>query len=138
MMQPTRVRIEQVPPPLDEASSACAAAAAAATRCTKFPPVPLRMARNFLIMDTYCENAPSNVASLPCSKETPAGFVASFNGLEGLSDEIKDLLPRECRAALDKALEANAEFESRWGTERETMSRRDPVIDKAIVPYSMS
>ncbi|KAG6191640.1 hypothetical protein E4U10_004446 [Claviceps purpurea] len=128
MMQPTRVRIQQVPPPPSDTTKAASASA-------KFPPVPLRMARNFLIMDTYCENAPSNEASLPCSKETPADFVASFNGLEALSGEIKDLLPRECRAALDKALEAEEEFRSRWGTERETMARRDPIIDKAIVPY---
>lgn len=129
MMQPTRVRIEQLSPSSEEATSAAT---------SKFPPVPLRMARNFLILDTYCENAPSNEASLPCSKETPADFVASFNGLEALSDDIKDLLPPECRTALDKALQAKSEFESRWGTEKETMSRRDPVIDKAIVPYSMS
>ncbi|KAG6096379.1 hypothetical protein E4U30_001566 [Claviceps sp. LM220 group G6] len=136
MMQPTRVRIQQVPPPPSDTKAASASTSASAS--AKFPPVPLRMARNFLILDTYCENAPSNEASLPCSKETPADFVAAFNGLEALSGEIKDLLPRECRAALDKALEAKEEFRSRWGTERETMARRDPIIDKAIVPYSMS
>lgn len=128
MMQPTRVRIEQ----------AAASDEGASKGSAKFPPVPLRMARNFIVMDTYCENAPSNGASWPCSKETSADFVASFNGLEALSDDIKDLLPPECRKALDTALEANSEFRSRWGTEKETMSRRDPVIDKAIVPYSMS
>ncbi|KAG8421613.1 chromatin structure-remodeling complex subunit RSC7 [Metarhizium acridum] len=127
-MQPTRVRIEQVSPDEEAASKGSA----------KFPPVPLRMARNFLVMDTYCEGAPRNGASVRPSNETPAEFVASFNGLVSVSDEIKDLLPAECRKAFDEALEAEVEFQSRWGTEKEKMSRRDPIIDKAIVPYSMS
>ncbi|KAG6004188.1 hypothetical protein E4U21_001329 [Claviceps maximensis] len=137
MMQPTRVRIEQVSPH-ESTTTNTSTTAATWTTSQKFPPVSPRMAKNFLIMDTYCESAPSNEASRPCSKEIPADFVASFHGIEALSNDIKDLLPRECRAALDKALLANAAFQSRWGTERETMSRRDPVIDKAIVPYSMS
>ena len=129
VMQPTRVRIEQVAPAAQETH---------AKGATKFTPVAARLARNFLVLDFYCENAPSNEASMPCSKETPADFVAPFNGLGAVADEVKDLLPPDCRKAFDKALEADAEFRSRWGTERETMSRRDPIIDKAIVPYSMT
>lgn len=128
IMQPTRVRIEQVSPDEEAASKGS----------VKFPPVPLRMARNFLVMDTYYEGAPRNDASVRPSNETPAEFVSSFNGLVSVSDEIKDLLPAECRKAFDEALEAEVEFQSRWGTEKEKMSRRDPIIDKAIVPYSMS
>ncbi|OAA49446.1 nuclear localization protein [Metarhizium rileyi] len=128
MMQPTRVRIEQVGPD-DEAATKGSA---------KFPPVPLRMARNFLVMDTYCEGTPRNSASVPLGNVTPADFVAPFNGLGSVADEVKDLLPPECRGAFDEALGADVEFQSRWGTEKEKMSRRDPVIDKAIVPYSMS
>ncbi|KAG6011508.1 hypothetical protein E4U41_005487, partial [Claviceps citrina] len=60
MMQPTRVRIEQVPPHDQQAASRAATATT-----TKFPPVPPRMARNFFITDTYCEGAPSNEASRP-------------------------------------------------------------------------
>ncbi|KAF5125875.1 Chromatin structure-remodeling complex subunit rsc7 [Metarhizium anisopliae] len=128
IMQPTRVRIEQVSPDEEAASKGS----------VKFPPVPLRMARNFLVMDTYCEGAPRNDASVRPNSEMPAEFVASFNGLVSVSDEIKDLLPAECRKAFDEALEAEVDFQSRWGTEKEKMSRRDPIIDKAIVPYSMS
>ncbi|KAK2603852.1 chromatin structure-remodeling complex subunit RSC7 [Conoideocrella luteorostrata] len=130
MMQPTRVRIEQVT--RDDYDNE------ASKGSVKFPPLSLRMARNFLVMDTYCESAPSNEASVPCGKETPADFVASFNGLGAVSDEIKDLLPTECRQAFDKALKADDDFASKWGSEKEKMSRRDPIIDKAIVPYSMS
>lgn len=128
MMQPTRVRIEQVSPEEEAATKGS----------TKFPPVPLRMARNFLVMDTYCESSPRNEASMPPSNETPADFLSSFNGLGTVSDEIKALLPPECRKAFDQAIEDDREFQSRWGTEKATMSRRDPIIDKAIVPYSMS
>ena len=128
MMQPTRVRIEQVAPDAKEATDGS----------LKLPPVSLKLARNFLVMDTYCESAPRNEGSLPSFKENLADFVAPFNGLGAVSDDIKNLLPPECRRAFDTALEEDREFQSRWGTEKEKMSRRNPVIDKAIVPYSMS
>lgn len=130
MMQPTIARIEQVAPEDEEAL--------AEGNSGKFPAVSLRMARNFLVMDTYCESAPSNKASTASSKESPADFLATFNGLGAVSSEIKDLLPPECRKAFNGALGADREFQSRWGTESEKMSRREPIIDKAIVPYSMS
>jgi chromatin structure-remodeling complex protein RSC7 len=128
MTQPTRARIEQVSPD-DEAATKGSA---------KFPPVPLQMARNYCIMDMHYESVPWNNATFAPSSETPAEFVGSFNGLAAVSDDIKNLLPPDCRTAFDKALAAESEFQSRWGSEGEKMSRRNPIIDKAIVPYSMS
>jgi chromatin structure-remodeling complex protein RSC7 len=128
-MQPTRARIEQVAPDAEPA---------AADDSTTFGPVSLRMARNFYVTDTYYEGAPAGVTPTYYEKTDSSDPLAQFKGLGAVSDDIKALLPPECRKAFDEAVSQEEEWESRWGTEAETMSRRQPVIDKAIVPYSMS
>lgn len=127
-MQPTLARIEQVAP-ADEA---------VATGSVMFPPVPLKLARNFYITDTYYETPSVGGALAADNRSDPAGMVAAFNGLEAVSDDIKDLLPPECRRAFDTALQKQKDWRSRWGSEAEHVSRRGPIIDKAIVPYSMT
>ncbi|KAL7824241.1 chromatin remodelling complex Rsc7/Swp82 subunit domain-containing protein [Trichoderma gracile] len=127
-MQPTLARIEQVAPQDEEATRGD----------PKFPPVPLKMARNFCVMDTYFETPAAGGALSASKRSDPADFVAQFNGLSAVSDEIKDLLPPECREAFDKALQKEEDWRSRWGPEATHMSRRDPIIDKAIVPYNMT
>lgn len=124
IMQPTQARIEQV-----------AEAPASASR--RFPPLPAKVVRNLLVTDTYMESPPAGAAPVARAAPAAADALAAFDGLASIPDDVKDLLPPECRAALDKALANDAEWKSRWGPESATMSRRDPVIDKAIVPYSM-
>lgn len=127
-MQPTRTRIEQVAPEDEEATADSA----------MFPPVPHKMSRNFYVADTYYECPNAGVLSAAHESADSADFLASFNGLQAVSDDIKNLLPPECRKAFDAALDKQNAWRSQWGPESETTSRRAPVIDKAIVPYSMS
>ena len=129
-MQSTRVRIEQIAPD-DEA-------AAASERSGMFPPVPLKLARNFCVIDTYLETPKAGVAPVTYDRSGQPDFLASFSGLGGVSSDIRDMLPADCRKAFDEALKHEEGWQARWGPESETMSRRQPVIDKAIVPYSMS
>lgn len=128
-MQPTRARIEQVAPEAE---------AAASNDSTVFGPVSLKMARNFYVTDTYYEGAPAGVTSTFYDRTDSSDFLSQFKGLGAVPDDIKDLLPAECRKAFDAAVSHEEEWESRWGPEAEKTSRRQPVIDKAIVPYSMS
>lgn len=133
-MQATFARIEQISPDEEEAI------AAAASNPARFPPVPYKVARNFLVTDTYMES-PVGVqvsARRDRSSTQPADLLAQFDGLEAVSDDIKDLLPPECRAALDGAVERDRAWRRQWGTENEQGARRLPIIDKAIVPYSMA
>lgn len=127
-MQPTHARIEQVAPE-DETATA---------ESTIFPPVAHKMAKNFYIADTYVETPPVGLTTAVYSNNDPTDFLAQFNGLGAVSDEVKDLLPPECREAFDKALNGEKEWQKKWGPEKDNMSRREPVIDKAIVPYSMT
>ncbi|PHH87592.1 hypothetical protein CDD83_8658 [Cordyceps sp. RAO-2017] len=127
IMQPTLARIEQVAPGDEQAGAGS----------ERFPPVPARLARNFLITDVYLESPPAGAAATALDKEEAGELLASFHGLGAVPDEIKDLLPPECRQAFDKAQAQDQEWKSRWGSESEKTSRRDPIIDKAIVPYSM-
>ena len=127
-MQPTLARIEQVAPE-DEGE---------AEGSVKFPPVSSKLARNFLVTDTYYESPPAGAAPAAADKAHSADFLASFNGLSAVPDEIKNLLPPECRKPFETAALRDEEWRSRWGTESDKMSRRNPVIDKAIVPYSMN
>ena len=135
-MQPTRARWEQIPPTENQQKQSCDP-----TSKPRFPPVPLRMARNFYIADTYMELPPLGMPnSTVTSYQRDAGppdFLAAFDGLSAVSDEIANLLPPECRTAFDKAVGHEKEWKSRWGTEAECASRRVPIVDKAIVPYSL-
>lgn len=128
IMQPTQCRIEQVAPE-DQSSAALNGT---------LPPVPLKMTRNFYITDTYLETPPAGIAPSVYDKSDKTDFLASFNGLGAVPDDVKALLPPECRAAFDAAVDNETGWKAKWGPESEKMSRRQPVIDKAIVPYSMS
>lgn len=127
-MQPTRARIEQIAPGEDEAGRQGSSAV--------FPPLPAKMARNFCVVDTYYETSRAGVIS--AADEGAADFLAPFNGLKAVSGEIRDLLPAECRTAFDAALDGEKSWKSTWGPESENMSRQQPIIDKSIVPYSMT
>lgn len=126
-MQPTQARIEQIAPEDEDKTKGNAL----------FPPVPLKMARNFFVADTYFESPVGGTAPTASDKTDSLQALTSFSGLSGVPNDIKDLLPPQCRQAFDDALERDKEWKSKWGTESESMSRRQPVIDKAIVPYSM-
>jgi len=138
IMQPTHARAEQV---VDGGASAAAAAADAdapgVEASTLFPPVPPKVARNFLVTDITLETPPAGISSASYSRpygEVPADFMAQFRGLSAVSDDIKDLLPPECRVAFDEALEHETQWHAKWGNEKDKMARREPVVDKGIVP----
>jgi len=128
MMQPTQCRIEQVPPQDQDTGGDDANSLR----------VSLRMARNFYVTDTYLETPPAGIAPGVYDSNDRADFLGPFNGLSAVPDDVRALLPPECRSALDKAVQNEKDWKSRWGTESEKTSRRQPVIDKAIVPYSMN
>ncbi|RYO75726.1 hypothetical protein DL764_010340 [Monosporascus ibericus] len=123
-MQPTHVRVEQVKD------------STASTGGPLFPPLDPKIPRNFKVVDTYMESPPAGVAPSAMEQREVPSFLAEFQGLGAVSDEIKDLLPPECRAAFDGALEKENEWKAKWGTESESAHRREPIIDAAIVPYS--
>lgn len=131
-MQPTLARIEQISPDDEEAVAATAAS-------HRFPVVPYKVARNFLVTDTYMDS-PAGLQA-PAGRDRsrdPAAFLATYDGLDAVPDDIRNLLPPECRAAFDGALDKEAAWKKQWTTETEQGARRVPIIDKAIVPYSMT
>lgn len=129
IMQPTQCRIEQIAP--EDSGSA-------AQTSSLSGPVSMKMSRNFYITDTYLETPPAGISSAVYDKADKTDLLAPFDGLSAVPDDVKALLPPECRAAFDTAVGNEAEWKSRWGPESEKMSRRQPIIDKAIVPYSMT
>lgn len=126
-MQPTRARIEQLPLSDGEKPSESKA----------FPDIPQRVARNFLVMDTHMETPPSGISSAAYGGTSEADFLTPFRGLGAVSDDIKDLLPPECREAFEAAAAEEQGWKARWGKESEVMCRREPRIDKSIVPQAM-
>jgi chromatin structure-remodeling complex protein RSC7 len=138
-MQPTRARIEQIRDPEEPTNPPS----------TTFPPIQPQISRNFFITDTYLETPPAGISG--ASFELPfrtaadaadrkasnrADFLASFRGLGAVSSEIRDLLPEECKGAFDEARRNETNWHARWGPEADSTSRKVPVIDKAIVPYT--
>jgi chromatin structure-remodeling complex protein RSC7 len=143
IMQPTHTRIEQIADGEDSPDQP-----AAAPPSTIFPAVKPSISRNFLIMDTHLETPPAGVAAaaydVPFRTSRPdhepsaaADFLSPFRGLRAVPDDIRDLLPDECRQAFDGAKDKEDGWFARWGDEAQVTSRREPVVDKAIVPYSM-
>jgi chromatin structure-remodeling complex protein RSC7 len=139
IMQPTHVRIEQV---VDREESS------QPNTSTVFRPIKPFISRNFLIMDTHLETPPAGVSAAaydvpfrtsPSDYEASAAadFLSPFKGLRAVPDDVRDLLPEECRQAFDDAKDKEEGWFARWGNEADVTSRREPVIDKAIVPYSM-
>lgn len=132
-LQPTHARAIQIAPSEEEAVAD-----------ENFPPVPTLVSRNFLVHDIHMETPPTGIA--PTSYQKPyqeevdlaADFLAPFRGLSAVSDEITDLLPPECRAAFLEAQGKEKEWHGRWKNEKDGMSRREPVIDKAVVAYAMA
>ncbi|KAK8053247.1 hypothetical protein PG996_012548 [Apiospora saccharicola] len=123
-MQPTRARILQV------------ADSSAPTESGLFVPLDPKIPRNFKVVDTIMEIPPAGVASAVYEQRETPPFLKDFQGLGSISGDIKDLLPPECRQALDNALDKENEWKSHWGPESETAHRRAPIIDAAIVPFS--
>lgn len=145
-MQPTHARIEQIDDTADETQSA------PVPSTTTFSPVKPSVSRNFLVMDTHLETPPAgvssasydvpfrtsrtNLASSSSATNFTADFLSPFRSLQAVPDDIRALLPEECRQAFDGAREKEDTWFSRWGDEADVMARREPVVDKAIVPYS--
>jgi len=125
IFQPTHARIELVPPSDD---------AGTAGPDTKFTPVPPVVARNFSVVDIYMETPPAGISALAYDANPAADFLAPFKGLSAISDDLKDLLPPECRQAFDDALVREVSWKEKWRNEKESSCRRNPIIDKSIVP----
>ena len=126
-MQPTRARIEQLPLSDGENPS----------ESGTFPDIPARVARNFYVVDTHMETPPSGISAAAYSGTAGADFLKPFKGLDAVSEEIRDLLPPECRRAFDGAAAAERGWGERWGREGDITCRREPRVDKAIVPYTI-
>jgi chromatin structure-remodeling complex protein RSC7 len=123
-MQPTHARIVQLP---DSSTP---------TGSKVFTALDSKIPRNFKVIDTVMETPPAGIASAAYKPGNVPDFLKPYQGLGSISDDIKDLLPPECRQAFNDALEKETEWKSKWGPEADTMHRREPVIDAAIVPYS--
>ncbi|KAL2200754.1 chromatin remodelling complex Rsc7/Swp82 subunit-domain-containing protein [Corynascus similis CBS 632.67] len=143
VMQPTHARIEQI---VDGEGGEGVDQTPEGK--TKFPPIKPSISRNFLVMDMHLETPPAGVSAaaydvpfrtsqVDREPSAAADFLAPFKGLRAVPDEIRDLLPAECRQAFESARAKEDGWFERWGNEAEVTSRREPVVDKAIVPYSM-
>lgn len=130
-MQPTSARIEQVTGDTVQSS--------------KFPHLDPKIPRNFLITDIRMEMPSSGIApaaydvpfrTAPAYRQTSAqaDFLAAFQGLTSVPDEIQELLPEECRKSFDAAVTQEDEWFARWGDEKTVKSRGQPLIDKDIMP----
>jgi chromatin structure-remodeling complex protein RSC7 len=138
-MQPTRARIEQIRDPEEPSDPPS----------STFTPIQPQISRNFFITDTYLQTPPAGISAasydLPFRTAADAADreasdrsdpLASFRGLASVSSEIRDLLPEDCKGAFDEARQNEEQWHARWGSEADSTSRKVPIIDKAIVPYT--
>ncbi|KIH87118.1 chromatin structure-remodeling complex protein RSC7 [Sporothrix brasiliensis 5110] len=151
-MQPQRARAVLVQDGAEAVAGDGADADADAT--TAFPALSPLVARNFYVADMHLETPPAGIAPAAYDRyridddgggnnnnavdNKQADLLAPFQGLAAVPDDIRALLPAECRAAFDAAVDKEQAWFGQWGPEATSMSRREPVIDKAIVPYAMT
>ncbi len=107
-----------------------------------FTALPPQVARNFYVADLVLETPAAGIAPAAYDRFEEVGesgdMLAPFQGLGAVSDDVRALLPAECRAAFDAAAGRERAWLGQWGSEAEAMCRREPVIDKAIVPYAVT
>jgi chromatin structure-remodeling complex protein RSC7 len=80
-----------------------------------FGKVPTVVARNFMVTDTVFEAPPLNGPGLP-GVDGPTLDVGAA-GLPNPDPELLELLPEECRAALLREKEREAEWKTKWTSE---------------------
>ncbi|KAI2621813.1 chromatin remodelling complex Rsc7/Swp82 subunit-domain-containing protein [Hypoxylon sp. NC1633] len=124
IMQPTHTRFEQITDSSAPSDSA------------RFPPLDPKIPRNFKVIDTHMETPPTGLSSAAYEQREAPDFLAEFQGLGAVSQDILDELPPECREAFNEALEKENAWKASRGTESTMAHRRAPTIDAAIVPYS--
>ncbi|TDZ20907.1 Chromatin structure-remodeling complex subunit rsc7 [Colletotrichum orbiculare MAFF 240422] len=120
--QPTRARVEMV----NGQNGADATAA--------FPAVSAAVQRNFNVVDVVYETPRAGVQSAGKRPANVPDFLKPFNGILAIGDDLKSLLPPECRESLERHQAEQREFEERFGDEKNMMARGALQIDKAIVP----
>lgn len=130
-MQPTHARWEQIDDNEVEAKASTNGHIEEQAEQTMFTPVKPIYSKNYMIVDTVYESAPSSTFGVP----GPDGDFhdIGLNGLSSISDDIKAELPEDCRLALEEALEKETEWKNKWGSEGQSGHRRAPIIDKGVV-----
>ncbi|OTA57637.1 hypothetical protein K449DRAFT_335270 [Hypoxylon sp. EC38] len=123
-MQPTHAKFEQV---VDST---------APTGSARFPPLDPKIPRNFKVIDTYMETPPAGLSPAVYEDREAPSFLAEFQGLGAVPEDILDELPPECRKAFEDARDKENSWKAKWGPESVMAHRRPPIIDAAIVPYS--
>lgn len=82
-------------------------------------------------MDTLYENATHSNLGIP--GPDGGGMDLGYKGLEGVGEDVLELLPAECREAFEKALGRERAWKGAWGTEESDARRGRLVIDKGVI-----
>lgn len=80
-----------------------------------FPPISSAISSNYLVTDTIFVSPPTIAAPVP----GPDGSARALgsNGLSGISKEVLDELPDECRGAFEEALREEQGWKGTWSGE---------------------
>jgi chromatin structure-remodeling complex protein RSC7 len=117
--QPTHVRWERVPDDEEQPDQKLLTNGHGADddkpRSTIFNAVPPVVARNFMVTDTVFESPALSGAGLPGVDGMALDVGA--NGLPSAAPEILELLPEDCREALLREKEREAEWKGQWTSE---------------------
>lgn len=121
IMQPTHAKWEPVSPPASprltngDLPNGNHSSRPQSSSDSTFKPVPPVVSTNFLVADTHFVSAPSSNLGIP----GPDGDVEDLgpNGLGGISAEVLEELPADCRQAFEEAMQRERQWKSQWGNE---------------------
>lgn len=124
-MQPTHARWEQVAPtpPSLEANGTNSDTTPDSAATTLFPPIPSKITRNFLTIDTLYTAPPLSNIGYPGPDALLIDPTAGSGGLSSIPANLLDELPAECRAAFDQALRVEEKWKNQWDTEASSAMR---------------
>lgn len=99
-----------------------------------------------MIIDTYMESSPSTHYGVPGpdgagwdlggngnSSARGEDNYLGMDGLSGVSEDVLDVLPEDCRRAFEEAREREREWKGRWGVEGVDGGRRSVKVDKGLI-----
>ena len=133
-MQPTHARWEQIPPataaeedadpkPLTNGTSHHATTeeeSLPASQETIFAPVPRSVSHNFVVTDTVYTAPPISTADYPGPDSLVIDTTSGASGLSGISSDLIDELPEDCRRAFEEARKLEMGWKQQWGAESQS------------------
>ena len=134
IMQPTHAKWKQIPTPLphaeetngmnDRLTNVASDHMDLDAPSTLFTPISPIISRNFAMVDTAFVAPSISSAGYPGPDGIITDPTSGPNGISGISQDLIDELPEDCRQAFEQAKQAELKWQNSFGNEAQSAGRR--------------